>query len=316
VAATVAPTRSGGGLEDTTATIAAPRTGTHHIWMRSDFYWVSEVWERRRGFARQLFKEAERATMEYESQSHTLPVLFVSGERSNAAQSQASGAAKKMTTTAPLTYLYLALYAFALVGLELVLLAVEPLLGLPEDGFWAQIVHWALTIFVWMVGAVGFLTLALRRTDFGLRGEAKPRMGVVRWLAVAALVVVTLASQWTIQGGVVPPVAEHNALVERFGDAGTVAWFVQVAYYFAEVLVIVLIIGFGQIAGERWFRRKWIPWGGILLAMTWGLVHFLTQDVATGIYGIALSLVMGAVHTLARNNLFITYPLLLALFIL
>ena len=53
-----------------------------------------------------------------------------------------------------------------------------------------------------------------------------------------------------------------------------------------------------------------------MLALTWGLVHFLTQDFATGIYGIALSVVMGAVHVLTCKNLLMTYPLLLVLFIL
>ena len=50
--------------------------------------------------------------------------------------------------------------------------------------------------------------------------------------------------------------------------------------------------------------------------MTRGLVHFLTQDPATGIYGIALSLVMGIVHVLTGKNLLITYPILLVMFIL
>ncbi len=221
-----------------------------------------------------------------------------------------------MTPTQPQTYFYLALYAFALVGLELVLLAVEPVLGLPSDSFFAQIVHWVLTITVWVAGAIGLTTWARHRTDFRLRGNAEPRMGAVRWSVIAVIVVVTVVAQWMLQGGVFPPFAERNALSERFGDAGTVAWLVQVAYYFAELAVIVLIIGFGQRAGERWFRPKWVPWGGILLAMTWGLVHFLTQDTATGIYGVALSLVMGTVHTLTGKNLLISYPILLVMFIL
>ncbi len=53
-----------------------------------------------------------------------------------------------------------------------------------------------------------------------------------------------------------------------------------------------------------------------MLALTWGLVHFLTQDFATGIYGIALSLIMGTVHVLTGKNLFTTYPIVLVMFIL
>ena len=218
--------------------------------------------------------------------------------------------------TLPQTYLYLALYAFALVGLELVLLAVEPVLGLPKESFLAQVVHWALTIVVWVGGAVGLIVGALRRTDFTLRGVAKQRMNAVRSFTGAALIVATVVVHWGLEGGVLAPFAEHAALTARFEEAGTAAWLVQVVYYVAELVVIVLIIGFGQLAGERWFRPIWMPWGGIALATTWGLVHFLTQDAATGIYGIVLSLVMGTIHILTRKNLLITYPVLLVIFTL
>lgn len=53
-----------------------------------------------------------------------------------------------------------------------------------------------------------------------------------------------------------------------------------------------------------------------MLALTWGLVHALTQEPATAIYGVALSVVMGAVHVLTGRNLFVTYPFLLVMFIL
>ena len=187
----------------------------------------------------------------------------------------------------PQTYFCLALYTFALVGL--VLLAVESVLGLRADSLFAQVVHWVLTITVWLGGAIGLTAWAGHRTDFRVRGDAEPRMGIVRWFAVAALVVVTLAAQCMLQRGALSPFAEHNALSERFGDAGTVAWLVQVAYYCAELAVIVLIVGFGQRAGECWLRPTWVPWGGIMLAMTWGLVHFLTQDAATGLRHLRVS---------------------------
>jgi hypothetical protein len=148
------------------------------------------------------------------------------------------------TPTSAQTYLNLALFAFALVGFELVLLAIERALGLPPEGFSSQIIHWALTIFVWVGGAVGFGIWARRRTDFRLRGNAEIRISGVRWLSAAGLVVVTLIAQWSLRGGAFPPVAEQNALVERFGDVGMVAWLVQIAYYFAELLVMVLIVLF------------------------------------------------------------------------
>jgi len=126
----------------------------------------------------------------------------------------------------------------------------------------------------------------------------------------------TLAGQVLLRGGVVAPAAEYSALTERFGTAGLLAWSVQATYYIAELCAMVLIIGFGQLAGELWSGRRWVPWGGLTLAGTWGLVHFLTQDAATGLYGITLALVMGAIYVLAGRSIRIAYPLLLVLFII
>lgn len=53
------------------------------------------------------------------------------------------------------TYLNLALFAFALLGLELVLLAVEPVLRLRPDSVTATVIHWTLTIILWVGGAIG-----------------------------------------------------------------------------------------------------------------------------------------------------------------
>ncbi len=227
-----------------------------------------------------------------------------------------SDLARRTEPTRPNTYFYLALYAFALVGLELVLLAVEPVLDLPPNGLRTQVVHWVLTILVWVVGAFGLVVLALRESDFGLRRASNARITPLRWLIITMLVAASLAAQWILQGGIFPPLAEHEALSERFGDFGTIAWIVQVAYYLAELVVIVLIIAFGQEAGERIFRAKWVPWGGFMLATTWGFVHFLTQDMATGIYGSGLSLAMGTIYFLTGKSLFITYPILVVIFIL
>ena len=218
--------------------------------------------------------------------------------------------------TRPGTYLNLALIAFALLGLELVFLIVEPLLPFPADSVEAAVAHWVLTSVAWVSGSIGLVMWARNRTDLNQMGFSRPRVGAARWSAIALLVVITLAGQWVLRGGVLPPVAEYAVLSDHFGDAGTLAWLVQVAYYIAELGPIILIIRFGQRAGELWLRNVQIPWGGITLAMTWGLVHFLTQDAATGVYGIVLSLVMGAIYVLTGRRLNLAAPIIAVLFII
>jgi hypothetical protein len=41
--------------------------------------------------------------------------------------------------------------------------------------------------------------------------------------------------------------------------------------------LISLIIVFGQKVCEKWFHNEKIPYGGIILGLTWGLVHTYTK---------------------------------------
>ena len=223
---------------------------------------------------------------------------------------------RQAARTSPWTYAKLASFAFALLGLELVLVAAGPLIPLPEGSIQSAMVHWALTIILWVGGAAVLAVWAIRHTGFTLRSPAGPNINATRWTGIVVLVAVTLAGQVLLRGGVIAPVAEYDALTNRFGDEGQLAWLVQVAYYVAELCVMVLIIGFGQLAGDLRYGRRWVPWGGIALATTWGLVHFLTQNSATGIYGIGLALVMGIIYVLAGRSIRLTFPILLILFII
>jgi len=226
------------------------------------------------------------------------------------------GAESTVAVTGPSTFLNLALVAFALLGLELVLLILEPLIPTTAGTIEAALVHWIITIVLWAGGSAALVVWALRHTDFTLAADVRARGATARWLGIGILVLVTLFAQWALRGGVLPPNAEFAALTDRFGAAGALAWLVQVVYYIAELGVMALIIAFGQRAGDAWFGRGWIPWGGVTLSLTWGLVHFLTQDAATGVYGIVLSLVMGTVYVLTGRSLVVAVPILLVLFII
>ncbi len=224
--------------------------------------------------------------------------------------------AQVRSSTRPGTYLNLALIAFALLGLELAFLIVEPLFPFTVGSIEAAVAHRMLTSVAWVSGSIALVMWARNRTDLNQIGPSRPRASAARWSVIAVLVLITLAGQWVLRGGILPPVAEYAALLDRFGDAGTLAWLVQVAYYIAELGPILLIIRFGQRAGELWLHNLQIPWGGITLAMNWGFVHFLTQDAATGVYGIVLSLVMGTIYILTGRRPIFAAPIIAVLFII
>jgi drug/metabolite transporter superfamily protein YnfA len=69
----------------------------------------------------------------------------------------------------------------------------------------------------------------------------------------------------------------------------------------AVALHVVFMIGLFQRAGDQWFGRTYLPWGGIGLALTWGTLHYLTYPT---LEVVVLPLAMGVVYLLGKNTPF------------
>lgn len=105
--------------------------------------------------------------------------------------------------------------------------------------------------------------------------------------------------------------------VIEFSNLGAGRFFTQYVYYTFESLLITLIVAHGQTALENWFgRTKWIPYGGVLLAATWGLVHISTQDIATGIFSIIQALLFGSIYMVLHKNYKLSYIAIAVMFML
>ncbi len=209
------------------------------------------------------------------------------------------------------TFLLLALLAFSGLGLELILgLLIEPLLfgkAMPDFTVMENILHWVLTCIVWAAVAFGLLRWSQRK---GLNplGQ-KESIGRGRWLIAALLLAVSIAvSIWDWNGFKILKEFEYN---------GWLMFIFQYIYYIVETVLVLLIIIFGQQAGELWFKKKSVPWGGILAALTWGLVHSLTKgDLLIGLIACFGALLYGIAYLVVKRNVYIAYPLILLMFIL
>lgn len=60
---------------------------------------------------------------------------------------------------------------------------------------------------------------------------------------------------------------------------GTLLFIFQYIYYVFETLLFTLILVFAQLAFETWFKNRKIPYGGIVMGLTWGLPTFLPKEV-------------------------------------
>lgn len=208
----------------------------------------------------------------------------------------------KMKNT-PTDYLNCALYAFGGLGLEILLMMLETNIYGVSSAKWSilqHIIHWAVTCLAW--GSISFILI--KKLPINKQEIGKHNYFVA--FIIFALSIIYTSMVWK---GFKP--------VIEFSNIGLVKFLFQYIYYAFESLLIILIIAHGQKAFEQWFKStKFLPFGGILLAITWGLIHILTQGASTGLYAFIQSLLYGCIYLALNKNFKVSYIAIALMFIL
>ncbi|MBU5360109.1 hypothetical protein KQI58_03325 [Enterococcus raffinosus] len=203
----------------------------------------------------------------------------------------------------PVDFLWLALYAFAGFSLEL-------LLGLVSSGL-SLAVNAGLTAILWSAVALFLIHYAKSRFNFDVFSISRSLENKKLILIICLVFSVIVVS--TIGFGGFKPVVEFNGELEK----SIIAFIFRLFYYFAECSLIVLVIAFGQKFFESQFGlSERFPSGGLLLAITWGLIHFLLQGFSGGLYTIFFSVVAGCIYLLCQKDIRWTYLFVAIAFIL
>lgn len=203
----------------------------------------------------------------------------------------------------PDDFLWLALYAFAGFSLELIL-------GMVISGL-SLVLSAVLTAILWSAVSLFLIYYAKSRFHFDVFSISRPLEKKNLVLIVSLVFAVIVVS--TIGFGGFKPVVEFNGELNK----SMVAFGVRLLYYFAECSLIVLVIAFGQKFFESQFRlSERFPSGGLLLAITWGLIHFLLQGFSGGLYTIFFSVVAGCLYLLCQKDIRWTYLFVAIAFIL
>ncbi len=207
--------------------------------------------------------------------------------------------------------LLMVLIAFAGLGFEAVLaFMIEPLLYGCDMKSWSvtqNVIHWILTCIVW--GLTGFLVirLAKRFEDFDIFKKGK-KMKRWQWLLVILIIIFSLIISYIDWNG--------SKVLKEFNANGPVKFVFQYIYYCFEVVLVTLILIFGQLTFEKWFKRKNIPYGGIVVALTWGIAHIFTKNLYVGIITMISGLAFGSVYLLTNRDIKISYVILWFMFVL
>ena len=188
--------------------------------------------------------------------------------------------AVKRDKSSPWEFLWYALYAFAGLGLELVLMGgVEPALfgGTPPSRYTAAhtLLHWGMTMACWGLTAALLVRQAEKKLGFSLlEARPVPRKGAGLAIGLAALCILLNALDW----GTLKVIGE-------FQKKGPLLFAGQYLYYAFEVVLVLLIAAFGQQFWEALRKgRSQFPFGGVVLCCTWGAIHTLSRgSLSTGL---------------------------------
>ena len=209
-----------------------------------------------------------------------------------------------LKTKTPADYIGYAFYAFSGLGMELLIMMVETNLYGQDPETWSavkQVIHWITTCFLW-----GCFGAALVKRLPEIPNIRAKRNDLIAVIIIMSLSIIYTSFAWN---GLKPLMELSHLGFGRF--------LVQYMYYGFESLLVLLIIAYGQEALEGWFGTiKFLPFGGIFLAGTWGLVHIFSQGLSTGIFSLIQSLLFGSVYMILHKNFKISYIVIALMFMI
>lgn len=146
-------------------------------------------------------------------------------------------------------YLWYSLYAFAGLGLEIVLLSfVEPIFfgKVNEYTTTQNIIHWVLTIVCWAIMIIWLIKSSKKKLDFNVLNDNKVAFkGIIIALILVIACILLNAYDWgTLK------------IIGEFNQNELITFIFQYIYYVFEVGLVFLIVVFGQKFGESLLKRK------------------------------------------------------------
>lgn len=208
-------------------------------------------------------------------------------------------------------YMRLALLTVVGFCLEFVLaFVVEPLVfgvSLNEYSTPQYITHWIATCVLWGIVGWWLIVTAKNKYQFNVLKNGN-RMVWWQWVIIVICIAASVS------------VSYHNwdgfKVIKEFSNLGLLKFVFQYIYYLFETMLVTLVLIFSQKAFENWFHKTNIPYGGILLALTWGIGHFVSKDILTAVLCTIVSLAYGSLYLLTNRDARKTYLFLSIMFIL
>ncbi len=203
-------------------------------------------------------------------------------------------------------YLWLALVSFMCFFLELFsLFVIEKMLfknSISDYTVIEKSIHSILTAGLWAISIVVIVYFSRKVYNYPeqRKNDDKicPREWLVTFLCFSGCKLITFIDWHTLK------------IIGEFQKKEPIQFLTQYVYYVFEVALVLLIIIFGQKAFETLLKKKTqIPFGGIVLALTWGAVHFISRGIDSwnGISCMIFSILSGIMYLKLKRKIAYAY---------
>lgn len=207
-------------------------------------------------------------------------------------------------------YLLLSICSYVIILLEAILAyTIEPLYFHKTIDSWDTInfiFHWISICVVWLILSV-LLILFAKKKGYYVFSKGDPINSKQLFIIITGIVFCFVVSYINWNG---------FKIVQEYKHLGLLKFIFQYLYYAVETLLYNLIIIYSQKAFEIWFHKTNIPYGGLFVALTWGLGHFFTKDYITGLLTVITGLLFGMMYLLTNRDTKKTYLITLLMFVL
>ena len=209
------------------------------------------------------------------------------------------------------SYILVSVLSFIVLCIEFILAyLIEPIVYNKTMHEWSDsqyITHWTLTCIIWGIGISLIYSYSKNKLDFNFLKRG-PRMNRKGYILIIIAVIVSFCVSYYEWNGI--------KIIIEYTNLGFIKFIYQYIYYACEVMLFMLILIFGQKACEIWFKKKEIPYGGVIVAVSWGASHFLSKDIITGIFSMLAGFIFGSVYLLTNRDGRKTYNIFFLIFIL
>ena len=180
----------------------------------------------------------------------------------------------------------------------------------PRDYFiFGRIVH----LFIWGIGFWYVLNWTKKKDILEDLFNFNCKTSI---LLIIAIIIVHFTKSFVLFQTLSPQILrQYSNLVSEFGNLeGNIAFLLRIVYYIFESLLTLFILSFFQMAGEKKFRYTYIPWGGLGVALTWGVLHFTSIEEA--VYAAIMSTIIGIVYILGKKTFIPAFLMTFLLFMI